>query len=318
MVLVKSKPRKSPCKKSPPRRSWAKQSSMPNADTTYYLFPICCREYYITLLEIAVSYVIPYFLYPENPRIQINRSMWVDGWFKIINRFYNHIVGSSGIIPFETVLDWLKIRVRISDNPQGFEVLKNGYQIPYDMRAYAAAGVHTSVFEAFESYCKQELNPENKMLVLVDPDSTMVYGCVIIALESSVNYAEMKFIIRSAFMAPDFGNTMINTAEELVQAAHIGQFHIMPLYSQVEMIDGHEYVVPTQWIIKLHQHGFEGLSPDGQIININRMLEPHLVKYYSYTIPDFDLPYNPIGPEDWDAENPENWKPISFMTSSVV
>ena len=269
-------------KKSTKKRSRApeKKTSMPNVNTSYVLVPMFSREYFLVLLELSVSYLIPDYMYFVDTTIPIpQRPTYTQDFLRFVSIFYNGYTGENRTITIRDIpliLQMLNIRVVKSGN--SLEFYKNGIKVIYDMRAYLNDNVVSSVHSAIQDvYSIPQFEDATHLLALSANDSGIVYGCVTFLLEPKHNYAQMIFIIKSCFKSPaGFGDTMISTAESLVRARGITEFHIPSvLYSEVG--------VPTAWMRKLYSRGF--VPPMGGTIEAGQPFwgsEQRLVKILEY------------------------------------
>jgi hypothetical protein len=269
-------------KKSTKKRSRApvKKTSMPNVNTSYMLVPMFSREYFLILLEMSVSYLIPNYMYfVDSTFIIPNRPTYTEDFLRFVSIFYNGYTGQTRTITIGDIgliLQMLNIRVVKSGN--SLEVYKNDIKVIYDMRAYLNDDVISSVHSAIEDvYSSPQFEDATHLLELGANDSGIVYGCVTFLLEPQHNYAQMIFIIKSCFQSPaGFGDTMMSTAESLVRARGITEFHIPSiLYSEVG--------VPTTWMRKLYSRGFR--PPMGGTIEADQPFwgaEQRLVKILEY------------------------------------
>ena len=269
-------------KKSTKKRSRApvKKTSMPNVNTSHMLVPMFSREYFLILLEMSVSYLIPNYMYfVDSTFIIPNRPTYTEDFLRFVSIFYNGYTGQNRTITIGDIgliLQMLNIRVVKSGN--SLEVYKNNIKVIYDMRAYLNDDVVSSVHSAIEDvYSSPQFEDATHLLALGANDSGIVYGCVTFLLEPRHNYAQMIFIIKSCFQSPaGFGDTMISTAESLVRARGITEFHIPSiLYSEVG--------VPTTWMRKLYSRGFR--PPMGGTIEADQPFwgaEQRLVKILEY------------------------------------
>ena len=112
------------------------------------------RDYFLILLEMSVSYLIPNYMYVVDSTFiipQPQRPAYTQDFLRFVSIFYNGYTGENrtitiGDIPL--ILQMLNIRVVKSGN--SLEIYKNGIKVIYDMRAYLNDDVVTSVNSAIE------------------------------------------------------------------------------------------------------------------------------------------------------------------------